>query len=194
MIFILHASNPISALIHPYHDELYDVSRSARAQSLGALTDQFQRLMQAAPIPALPSIRPESQSSTSVRAWLLNVPTDRSQHLTQVAPIPAPPLTRPDFRCYGLNFAKCMFDENSGTELYCPTCEWRGNILITHVHRSTMRLMAKHHARGQSGRFQCCDCDFKEVCSGERFQRHLTDDHGCLGRDKRWLHLVRYRH
>ena len=159
VISILMRNDPISALIHPDHNLLYEVSTSARAQSLSALTDQFQRLRQAAPIP------------------------------------PAPPSIRLDFKCHCLAFESDCAPGSNSSELHCSTCGWKGSILIPDVSSHTVCIMAKYHARGQHGRFQCCDCDFKEVCSGERFQRHLVDDHGYTGRgrrrDKRWFYLVR---
>ena len=65
-----NANGPFTAVIHPHHDELYQSASAIRRRSLGALSEQYQRLLQAAPLlqVELPLSKTPSRPLSTLRA------------------------------------------------------------------------------------------------------------------------------
>ena len=160
VISILTGETPISALVYPQHDLLSDTSIAVRLRSLGALAEQYQRMSQAAPISAPPTVKLTKDCDGAMR-FQSDENLERRNSETGIL-------------------------ENFHT-WRCSKCKWTtyskfftesSAVFSVHVYCYQI-FMEYFHAKGELQRFRCALCDVGPVRSSADMREHLKDAHGC---------------
>ena len=149
VISVLTGSTPISALVYPAHDLLSDTSIAVRLRSLSALTDQYQRMSQAAPLRAPPATR-----------CIRNC--DGTMSVRSVRTIAAPFLDV--WQC-----STCSWNT--------VPLQWRGHHFCFRKYLEYFHEKADQ-TKGEGGGYRCVLCNFKPSHFSFALSNHLQNAHG----------------